>query len=351
MDNDSESGISEETLRLVRDLGARLEEDAGGLQFRTVTDDLSDATPHYRLQARIDSLRRELAEVEQQLDRLEHLGQRPHLEERAWRLHDGLRHLQRDAELLLARPAMELRQDRHGPGALPEYLQELASDIMMGKPGAYWLHGEDARERGRAGDILAMLLAAAGKHSWATAVIDLSKRPVRRRDRPDSELEFAVRRVWDTWDEDPGARPATGILRGPAFRTPGSRGRSGVAIFLPEFPARHEKAAPFLEWLASGMAVGSVPQLVIVSTESPPEAPVGAGFQLVLCESAVARMGRRIAELRLQKGWNRAELAARSEIPQSTLAQVEGGLRSAGRALLKRIALALGTDPDELRRA
>lgn len=349
MDNEREPEISEETLRLVRELGARLEKDAGDLQFRTVTGDLSDATPHYRLQARIDSLRRELAEVEQQLRRLEELGQRPDLEERAWRLHDGLRHLQRDAEIWLDRPAMEVRPNRYGQGALPEYLQTLEADIMMGNPGAYWLHGEDARERGRAGDILAVLLAAGGKRSWATAVMDLSKRPVRRRDRAGNELELAVRRAWDTWDEDP--RPATGVLRGPAFLTAGSRGRSGVAIFLPEFPARHRNAAPFLEWLASGMAVGSVPQLLIVSTESPPEVTAGAGFQPVLCESAAVRMGRRIAELRLQKGWNRAELAARAEIPQSTLAQVEGGLRSAGGALLKRVAGALGTDPDDLRRA
>ena len=202
MDNEREPEISEETLRLVRELGARLEKDAGDLQFRTVTDDLSDATPHYRLQAQIDSLRRELAEVEQQLRRLEQLGQRPDLEERAWRLHDGLRHLQRDAERWLVRPAMEVRLNRYGPGALPEYLQKLESDIMMGSPGAYWLHGEDARERWRAGDILTMLLAAGGKLSWATAVIDLSNKPVRRRDRPGSELEFAVRRAWDAWDED-----------------------------------------------------------------------------------------------------------------------------------------------------
>jgi DNA-binding XRE family transcriptional regulator len=350
VDNEREPEISEETLRLVRELGARLEKDAGDLQFRTVTDDLSDATPHYRLQAQIDSLRRELAEVEQQLRRLEQLGQRPDLEERAWRLHDGLRHLQRDAEIWLDRPAMEMRLNRYGPGALPEYLQKLESDIMMGSPGAYWLHGEDARERGRAGDTLTMLLTAGANHSWVTAVIDLSNKPVRRRDRPGSELEFAVRRAWDAWDEDPGARPATGILRGPAFRT-ASRGSSGVAIILPEFPARHKKAAPMLKWLSSGMAMGSVPLLVIVSTESPPEAPVGAGFQTVLCETAAARTGRRIAELRLQKGWNRAELAARAEIPQSTLAQVEGGLRSAGGALLKRVAQALGTDPNDLRRA
>lgn len=339
MDNEREPELREETLDLVRELGERLEEEAPGPQPQPQARMAWRAEPDPDEQKRIESLRRELEFADRQM---------AELSGRYARLRAELRRLQGDDAVRERELAAMDRSRRAGHGVgLPEYLRGAEHDIMFGRTGAYWLHGEDARERARAVEALATRLAAGGKLSWATAIVDLTRRDVRRRNRLESDLEFAVRQAWDAWTGEP-ADPPPGLLD-PATTRMAYAGRAGVAIILTDFPARKKMAAGFLAWLVSGMTASRVPLLVFVSTNSPPSQD--SPCQPVLCETAAARLGRRVAELRLKRGWNRADLAERMDMPESMIRKMEAGLRESwDERILWRLAGVLDASPDDLMR-
>ncbi len=62
------------------------------------------------------------------------------------------------------------------------------------------------------------------------------------------------------------------------------------------------------------------------------------------------RVGRRIAELRQQRGWTQQVLADLAGIERSHLARLETGEREAGLRMLEKVAGALGVAEGELLR-
>jgi len=64
--------------------------------------------------------------------------------------------------------------------------------------------------------------------------------------------------------------------------------------------------------------------------------------------SICVRVGARIRELRLAKGWTQQLLADHAQIERSHLARLEDGKREAGLMMLEKIAEALETSLSEL---
>jgi len=61
-----------------------------------------------------------------------------------------------------------------------------------------------------------------------------------------------------------------------------------------------------------------------------------------------ARVGRRIKELRQEKGWSQQLLADHAEMERAHLSRLEEGRREAGLRVLERIALALDVEVEDL---
>jgi transcriptional regulator with XRE-family HTH domain len=61
-----------------------------------------------------------------------------------------------------------------------------------------------------------------------------------------------------------------------------------------------------------------------------------------------ARVGRRIKELRQEKGWSQQLLADHAELERAHLSRLEEGRREAGLRVLERIARALDVDVEDL---
>lgn len=61
-----------------------------------------------------------------------------------------------------------------------------------------------------------------------------------------------------------------------------------------------------------------------------------------------ARVGRRIKELRQEKGWSQQLLADHAELERAHLSRLEEGKREAGLRVLERIARALDVDVEDL---
>ena len=60
------------------------------------------------------------------------------------------------------------------------------------------------------------------------------------------------------------------------------------------------------------------------------------------------RVGRRIRELRKEKGWSQQLLADHAELERAHLSRLEEGRREAGLRVLERIARALDVDVEDL---
>jgi len=60
------------------------------------------------------------------------------------------------------------------------------------------------------------------------------------------------------------------------------------------------------------------------------------------------RVGRRIRELRKEKGWSQQLLADHAELERAHLSRLEEGRREAGIRVLERIARALDVDVEDL---
>ena len=86
---------------------------------------------------------------------------------------------------------------------------------------------------------------------------------------------------------------------------------------------------------------------MIVSADGPP--PSGQEYEEVLCESREARVGRHVAALRLQKGWNRSRLAKTAGISQADLTRLESGLSDGvDQRVIRLLAEALEVSETEL---
>lgn len=59
-------------------------------------------------------------------------------------------------------------------------------------------------------------------------------------------------------------------------------------------------------------------------------------------------IGRRIAALRVERGWSQEWLASQVGMTQSVLSRIEAGKREARAIELERLARALGVGPDDL---
>ena len=60
------------------------------------------------------------------------------------------------------------------------------------------------------------------------------------------------------------------------------------------------------------------------------------------------RLGRRIRELRTERGWRQIDLAAHAELSKTHICELETGKREVGLEALDRIAVALDTRPSDL---
>jgi transcriptional regulator with XRE-family HTH domain len=60
--------------------------------------------------------------------------------------------------------------------------------------------------------------------------------------------------------------------------------------------------------------------------------------------------GRRVREVRLQKGWTQEQLALEARVKRAYLSEVESGKRAVSLPFVEKIALALECDPAELLR-
>lgn len=122
--------------------------------------------------------------------------------------------------------------------------------------------------------------------------------------------------------------------------------RKGPAMILSEFPSRRRQALPFLAWLRDETDHGTS-SVLAVSSDSRPTA--GLEFEATLCESRVAPIGRRVATLRLQKGWNRTKLSRTASVQQADVAMLESGVSEiVDAAVIGRLADALGVGRREL---
>jgi transcriptional regulator with XRE-family HTH domain len=65
-------------------------------------------------------------------------------------------------------------------------------------------------------------------------------------------------------------------------------------------------------------------------------------------EELKAQFGRRLRQLRQQRGWTQEELAARADVGYRYISDIERGVRNPTMVGIARIAEALGCDPGEL---
>lgn len=62
------------------------------------------------------------------------------------------------------------------------------------------------------------------------------------------------------------------------------------------------------------------------------------------------RLGERIRQLRMERGWRQIDLAVHAELSKTHICDLETGRREVGLDALERIAIALDTKPSELLR-
>lgn len=203
------SELSEETRRLVDDLGKRLSEEASppmddsrfdvlqrsaveddALFQRMPVDDVSE--PAWALEEKLGDLDAEISHAEQDLRRLQEMRE----------------YLQR--QLGGARDQAGIQRERMARSPfpeLPEYLEPVGVAIGRQSPGSFWLHGEDARERRRAVEALTDLLGMDARAGWVVADVDFADGGRRPSSAPPVGVEIAhiVREAWDSWG--PGRRP------------------------------------------------------------------------------------------------------------------------------------------------
>jgi transcriptional regulator with XRE-family HTH domain len=60
------------------------------------------------------------------------------------------------------------------------------------------------------------------------------------------------------------------------------------------------------------------------------------------------RLGKRIRELRMDRGWRQIDLAVHAELSKTHICDLETGRREVGLEALDRIAVALDTKPSDL---
>lgn len=70
----------------------------------------------------------------------------------------------------------------------------------------------------------------------------------------------------------------------------------------------------------------------------------------VAAPSICVRIGLRVRDLRMKKGWSQRMLADHAQIEQAHLARIETGQVEPGVLVLERIAVALGVETYELLR-
>ena len=341
-DREDSAEFSEETRRLIDDLGRRMSDEAGqggsGLVARMSSSVDANTEREPALEEKLGDLEAEIDEARQELRRLQEM--RGYLLEQLGVADDR-------SFGLGSAPAQRARMRRPAAPATSDYLDPVVAAVRRRRSGSFWLHGDDARERLRAIGVVAALLHSGRREEWVVAEVDFTDG---RGGRPTSAphagamLAHAVRTAWDSWDDE--RRPLFDLL--PRSKPVLGQQRMGaaLAVILSEFPSRRRQAAPFLSWLAEELQLGG-PPLLIVSADRPPLP--GQECEEVLCESRQARLGRRVATLRLQKGWNRARLAEAIGIPQADLTSVESGLTEGiDRRIIRLLARALEVSETEI---
>jgi hypothetical protein len=335
-DREDRPEIQEDTQRLVDELGRRLAEETtgsdAGIRARMARSAHGyGVDPDWILEDKLRDLGMEIERARLELRRLEEM-------------HEYLAGRLRGERSPVATPAG--RPAPYARPETPEYLEPVLSTILRERRGAFWLYGEDARERRRSTESLIASLEADSRPPFTVAVVDFTRAGTRRpRSRPGrgAEIAYIIRAAWESWEGGPGR---AGPLAG-SFDPRRHMGLTAALVLL-EFPSRRRQARPFLAWLRREIALGP-PAVIVVSTEAPPLQ--GSGLEAVLCEGRAALIGRRLSTLRLQKRWNRAHLARAAAVPHAELALIEAGIGGEVHGgVLGRLAGALGVTRQELER-
>ena len=339
-----EPEFSEETERLVRELGEFVAPEEASVYA-------GDTAAAYLRASRTSAIMLDVAGAirEAEEERETHEAELMRLERQRERLGSRMSEVERKIAEMRYRGEAHRRARFKGRASLrvPEYLTGIRSTIAEHRSGFFWLYGEDARERRRAVESIISLLRTDPSSSWITVLPDLEGRRRARTEPPveANQLTYAIRAMWDSMGEEDSR--SRGFIRHLMERRFGAK--VGLAIILAEFPSRRRHSVPFLNSLWREPRLGKVPVLLSVSTEEATPNELRDVFQPILCESRWTRLGRNLSSMRLQKRWNRQQLAARAGVPAPLLATLEAGLREdVSPAVLARIADALGVSPQEL---
>ncbi len=340
---DESHEMSEETRRLIDDLGRRLAAEPPALfhldQQRLLLRN-DQRAQHFAVGPSTDDdpaiIDEKLRDVEAEMREAEH--GLPQTEGRLQYLHEM-------RDILRRRLSAFGRRQRPGYMSLrlvPDYLRAVLVAAADRLSGSFWLYGEDARERRRAAEAAVAGVFPNVDGDWQVVEVDFEGR-ARRSSRPEGLLAYEVRQAWDGW--------RAGRRRRLSLREDFSHGASyrggDVAVILSGFPGRRKHSLEFLHWLRSELALPGAAALLLVISERPPRS--ANGFEVSECVGRGARLGRRVAALRMGRGWNRAELARRTSLDLVYLAELEGGvLERPGYGEVQVIADALGVSLEDL---